>query len=227
MTKNQMLGSFTKMSGQQYLNELYRKQEENKKVDSQVEELIKQLKNVQESYYERLYAILKSIIVLRQKQIKNYGQTSLSREIGIDLTSHQIAYIFGYEAISSYTKSQITNGKLKLSSALFIIRQDKRYRNAFFQDKVVKMYLEGKLLTTEISRLSNDIIFGKVKSNTEITKANKQLVRMTYSIQEYMKVVKSKKNLFSDKKSIGYLINQLDRFRSLLQDTLKTGEKLK
>lgn len=212
---------------QQEIIKLNRKLKNDKSADARINELKKQLKGIQENYQKKVYFILKEILDLRRKQIKKYGLGGLSREKGINLTIHQIMYIFGYAYISSFTMGKINSGQLRLSTALFIIKQDLRFREPLYQNKAVQMYLGGKLKTTELSRLSTAIIFDNIISNKEIEKADKQLINMSYSIQEYMKLVKSKQNLFSDRKTINYIINQLDRFDDLLENTLAVGEKLK
>ena len=209
------------------IQKLQKKLSKDKSINLRIEKLKKLLKGVQEDYQRKVYFILKEILDLRKTQIKKYSLGGLSREKGINLTIHQIMYIFGYEYISSFTKDKIDKGQLRLSTALFIIKQDLRFREPIYQNKAVKMYMDGRLKTTELSRLSAAIIFDNVIFDKEIDKANKQLINMSFSIQEYMKLVKSKQNLFSDRKTIRYIINQLKRFEDLLEHTIKFGKKLK
>lgn len=209
------------------IQKLRNKISNDKKTEIRINELKNQLNNIQEDYQKRVYFILKEIIDLRKTQIKKYSTGSLSREKGIKLTSHQIIYIFNYQYISDYSHSRIDAGQLRVSTILFIIKQDLKFREAQHQNKVVKMYLGGKLKTTEISRMSKAIFFDNVNYEKEIEKANKQVILISYSIQEYMKTIKSKQNLFSDRKTINYIINQIDRFKNLLEHTLKFGDKLK
>lgn len=204
-----------------YIKELNQKREKDRVIDEEVDKIKEKINNLQENYQKELYLLLKQMLKLRQRQMKGYGINSLAKEHGLNLTTHQIHYLFGYEHISQYAHKKIDNGEIKLSTALYIIRQDLRFREAQHQDKAIKMYLEGKLKTTEISRLSHEVIFGNVVQNKEIEKANKQLINMSYSLQEYMKTVKSKKKLFTDKKTIKYLMSQCDRLKTELSKISK------
>lgn len=189
-----------------------------KAIDIRIEELKRQLRKITHDYHRRVYFILKEIIELRKKQIKGYGISHLSKEKGINLTSHQIAYIFGYRFISSFVMDKIDKGELKVSTALFIIKQDQRFREPTPQNKAVKMYLEGKLKTTEISRLSSDIIFNKVNYKKEIKKANKQLINMGFGLQEYIKILRCKKKLFIDTKSLKIIQKESKALKELTQE---------
>lgn len=199
------------------LKSLNEKKELDRQIEEEIVRLKKRLNEVHETYQKEVFLILEQILKLRQKQIKNYGVNALANERGINLSNHQIHYLFGYRFLSKFAHNQIDKGNLRLSTALYIVRQDLRYRIHDFQDKAIKMYLDGKLKTTEISRLSADIIFNRVNQGEEIDKANKQLINMSFSIQEYTKILKSKKNLFSDKKTLDYLKSQTNKFIELQQ----------
>ena len=177
----------------------------NKEIDMQVEGLIVEFKKTASDYQKKIYLILKDIIELRGKQISGYSVSNLSKEKGIDMTPHQLSYLFGYRYISDFTMGKIDEGKLKTSTALFIVRQDKRFREAMHQNKAVKIYLDGKLKTTEIARISSDIIFDTVNIDEEVSIANKQLIRMGFQMQEHAKTLRCKIKLFSDKKSMGMI----------------------
>ena len=215
------------MTSQIQIQKLKKKIVKDKFIEEEIRELKKDLKSIQHDFQKRVYLILKRIMELRRTQIKKYGLGGLSREKDIGMTIHQIMYIFGYEYISDYTMQKIDSGQLKLSTALYIIKQDLRYREPIYQNKIVQMYLDGKLKTTEISRLSIEILFDNVLKDREIDIANKQLINISFSIQDFMKTIRSKRNLFSDKKTIRYLINQIDRLKELLEHSIKHGEKLK
>jgi len=187
--------------------------------DKRIEELKKQLKKVHKDYYKKVYYILKEILQIRKQQMKGYGESKLSTEKGINLTCHQISYIFGYRFVSTFTLKEIEKGRLKVSTALIIIKQNIKFREPTYQNKVVKMYLDGKLKTTEIGRVGAETILSHVISGKEISLANKQLIHYSFYTQEMMKTINSKRNLFSDEKILRYLKGQMKRFSNLLADT--------
>lgn len=170
-----------------------------KSVDVQVEILIERLKQVQESYFEEMYTILNQILRLRQNQIKNYKARSIAKERGINLTDGQIAYIFGYKYITPFTLDKIERGVFKVSTTLFLIKQDIRFQIPEYQNKVVDMFIKGKINTSEISRLSfESIITGQI-TKRDISLSNKQAVKIEEKLLDILKDIRIRKNQITDK----------------------------
>jgi hypothetical protein len=214
------------MSKQQ-LFKLQSKIGKEKSVNAQVENLKKQLKLISDDYYIKSYQILTKIVQLRRTQIKGYSYYNLHKEEGIDLTQHQINYIYGYKYLTDFTKKEIEKGTLKTSTALYIVRQDKRYRSVEVQNRVVKEYLSGKLKVDEISRLKEQLVFDKRGYGEEIVKADKDLLSCYYKIEEIIKLIKSKRNLFSSLTIVSDLISQSEKLIKELEIVKKFGEKIK
>lgn len=209
------------MNRQQQILKFQKKIKQEEHIENKIKQLKRELKKVHNEYHKKVYIILKEIIRLRKQQMKNYGIGELANERDIDLSYHQIAYIFGMDYLSEKTKDLIASGLLKTSTALFVIKQHHKFREPRFQNKVINMYLKGVLNTTEISRMANRIIDDNVNMNEEIKHANKQLQTLMWIIQDKIKFVKSKRKLFTDTKTIQYIIAQNQKLTKELRDILK------
>ncbi len=208
------------------LRKVHRKIKKDKVVESRIQELKRLLKKTSEDYQKKVYFILKEILELRKAQMENYGISSIANEKGVDLTHHQVLYIFGYEAISEYAHNKIAVGQIKLSTVLYIIRQNVRFREAEHQNKAIDMYLSGRLKTTELGRLSYEVIFDNVINDKEVERADKQLINISYALQDYLKTIRSKENLFSDRKTLSYIKNQMEKMIGEIDRIQKFGERL-
>lgn len=177
-------------------------------INAEVEQLKDKLRKINEDYRMEAYQILKRIMILRKTQFPNYGFGELAKEKGIDMTYHQIAYIFTIEHLSKKTRKLIDEGKIKPSTAIYIVRQNIKFQEDENQDKVIQMYLDGKVTTTEISRLSNQILTGKLDLVSEEQIANKQLQSFQHILTNKLTLLRNKRMLFSDIKTIDYTINR-------------------
>lgn len=214
---------YTKMDTLNY----FQKRAKDNKIDLRIEELKRELKNVQEDYYRRVYVILKEILNLRKQQIKGYGLNNLAKEKGIELTAHQVNYIFGYEHISSHSKQLMDRGRIKPSTLLFIIKQSNKFREATYQDKVVDMYLDGKLKTTEISRMSAENILNNIITSTEVSRADKSIVHFIGYLSNILKDLRSRENLFTDRKALKMIKSLCEKIISEVERIEKFGKNLK
>ena len=205
-------------------NSLQGKEEE---INKKIERLKKQLRFVVDDYYEKIYEILEEIISLRRKQMKKYNIADLSNEKGIGLTYSQINYIFSYKYISNETHKKIREGNLKLSTIMYIVNQDVRFRDSQQQNKVIDMYLRGEITTEEISRLKHPLIFDQDKFDERVVKADRYTIKMIYKIKGIERAAENNKLFFSNNK----IFNQLCREVKILNETLfkikEENEKLK
>lgn len=198
----------------------------NASIDEQVKNLIRQLNKTNEDFQKKQYMILCEIIRLRKKQIKGYSPSSLSHEKGINLTTHQIQYLFGYRYISEATHREIDKGNLKTSTALWLIRQNMKLREEPLQNKAVKMYLDGKMNTSELGMLGTDAIEKDVISN-KIEDADRDAMRIIGFIEEIIKRLTIKRNLFTERHILIKIKRGAERIIEKVDDVLNNGEGLK
>ncbi len=197
------------------------------KAEAQIRLLIAKLNKVHEDYYKRAYLILNQILKIRQRQRFQYGFTDLAREKGINLSSHQISYVLNYKYISPTNLKRINRGNLRVGTALFIIKQNKEFRKPELQDKVVKMYLDGKTNTSILSRLSNRIVLDNIVENRDIKEADMLALRIYHILEERLKMLKARKNLFSDVQILHSIRNAGARIVEEAENILKFGQNVK
>lgn len=187
-------------------------------IDKKIEELKVKLNKIYDNYYEEIYTILLQILKLRQQQIKGYSVSNLAREKNINLSSHQITYIFNYKYISKKSKKLISQKKIKSSTLLYIIRQNLKFRKPKYQDKAVKMYLNKKISTRGIQKLKYERIFNKKQkseaTNTALTQfvnAYNTLSTLNMLVKDKGYLIKNKPLLLSLKRNAQRLVKNLNK----------------
>ena len=191
-------------------------QEKEEEINNKIERLKRQLHFVVDNYYEKIYEILEEIISLRKKQLKKYNMADLANEKGIGLTYSQIGYIFSYKYFSDETRKKIREGNLKISTTMYIISQDVRFRESQQQNEVIDMYLRGEITTEEISRLKHPLILDKDKFDERVVKADRYALKMIYKIKGLKRASENNKLFFSNNK----IFNQLCEEAKMLNETL-------
>lgn len=200
---------------------------DNNNIEKRIEELKKKFRTIYDNHYEQMYEILNEILLLRQKQIKKYKISNLANENGINLSPHQIQYIFSYRFISPYTMEQIKKRKFKISTAIYIIRQHIKFRNPIHQDKVVNMYINNKIGTREIQKLKEEKFFSKEQISVAKETANKLFVEMYDKIITHKRTIKNNGYLLTNKNLLLSVIQVTDGMLKDLKDLLKTNKNLK
>ena len=135
---------------------LYDLQNTNVNVEEKITNLKQKLKILKGNFQMDVYKILKEILTLRQSQITNYKVRTLAKEKDIDLTEHQIVYYFGFDYLSSTSKSLIECGELNATTFLFLLRRNVEFRKHDIQDLIVRRLLDKKITTAQIGTLTLD-----------------------------------------------------------------------
>lgn len=200
--------------------------EKSENIEGRIKILIAKLNSLREDYFKASYSILNKILSLRKTQIKGYGISHLSKEKGLNLTSHQIAYIFGYRHISPFVMEKIEGGQLKTSTALYIIKQSTKFRKPEYQDKIVKMYLQRKIDTSQISFMSAENILKGVISDKEINQADKLAIRILNYYKQGLKELRHREDLFKDRNVINQIRLCGERIVEQSERILKFGKNL-
>jgi len=200
--------------------------EREENIDGQVKLLIAKLNALHEDYYKKAYIILKRIFTLRTNQMKGYGYSNLAREKGINLTPHQISYIFGYRFISPKVMEKIDRGKLKTSTALYFIRQSPKFREPKYQEKAIDMYLENKITTSQVGRLSVENLMENVISDKELNKSEKCSNRILYNMKNHLRDLRIRENSFKDRNTINQIRLTSESIAKQCEQILKFGKRI-
>ncbi len=202
------------------LKQLLRFKDINLEVDERIEELKEKLKNLHYNYNYNVYKILKEILELRKKQIKNYEIPNLAKEKGINFNEGAIYYIFGYEHASNKSLELIDERKISASLIMTIIRRSILYRKHQLQDKIVNAVIDNKINSYQIKNIP------PLKLIEMIDKNNLDLGKEDFSISIIQKANRLKreielnKNMFND--------NELkDRLKKVVRELNEIVNNLK
>jgi len=211
----------------QVLADLEKYKDELQSNNAKIEVLKKQLRVLTDDFYLRAYKILCEIVRLRKMTIKGYTVSNLSREEGIELTQHQINYIYCAKYLSEKSKRRIRTGKVKSGTVLYLIRQDLRFRNPVIQDRTLKKMMDGELKIDEVARMKEQLIFDNVDYDEETVVADKSLLNIIYNLNEIRKSIEAKRNLFSSLSLIKSAITQAENVEKELDIVRRLGKKIR
>jgi hypothetical protein len=185
-------------------------------VDRQVNELIKQVNDLQKEYHFKMYLLLKQILKLRQTQIEGYIMYHLRKEKNLDLKYGMIKYVFGFDHMSPNTKKLIKSGALRSGTYLMMLRKSAKLREHTLQDKVIRKYLRKEIT-------ANDVTFTPLmnlinnKSKGEIH-ASREALRFYHRVKNMKKELKSLRHYFIDKRENRRLKRIVARFNKMVQE---------
>ena len=186
-------------------------------IEKKIKKLKKEFLKYTKSRVGEMYKILSKIVKLKQKINSGFRPRSLEWEDDIKLNAMQIRYIFSYQYISSYSKKLIEKGLINDSAVCFLIYRFKMLREPQWQNKIVKLFLNGKITISQSSEMTREelvlLLNGKFKFKTD----DKYLISATKTLRSILVRIKQRKNI----------INKSKYKKNLIQAVNKLGKELK
>ncbi len=169
--------------------------------NNKVKELIKEFNELQNSYLEKSYDLLKEIFELRKTENPNYNISDLENEEGLEEHKDKIKPLLKYSTISEEVKGLQEEGKLSNSEVFLMANLPREMKDKKSQSKIAELLINGSIKTKElIGSKGQYLIMKMIGSDKKLEFENKILLRTIYQLKEISNLIIEHKEFFSNKK---------------------------
>ncbi len=185
-------------------------------VERKIKELKEEFKKFTQSRVGEMYRILSKIVELKKQTNSRYAPRSLEWDKDLNLTSGNIRYIFSHQYISTRSKELIEEGMINDSAVCFLIFRFKMLREPMWQNKLVKLFLDGEITISQTAEMTMDEIKQLLNGKLEFRTDDKYFISATKTLRSMLVRIKARKNVLDNSKFKEALVKEVEKIREAL-----------